>query len=125
MERVDIIRNWLDEQEPCDVIECWNHYQIENCYEEDVYPMDELHEFICDMDPGRIVEEFNQNDDFNYMHMWFYRSIYGYRSFDELDDDNCPVYLDDLASWIDRTEDDCGYQELEDILNDKKEDEDE
>ena len=118
MSRYDRIYDYMaTELDDDELVDAWNHYQVQCCYEDDIYPMCELGLMIGDMDRMEIVNAFAGNKDFDLSDDWFFIGIYGWYSFSVLDDRKSPFDLGDLVSYIDRVEDDCGIGWLEDLFH--------
>ena len=112
MDYEDEIREWLYEQDDDVLVDYWNHYQIENCYEDEIYPMYDLQFHIEGMDKMDIIKEFAGNDKFDSTDDWFYIGIYGWSSFDKIDNKNSPFDYGDLSHYIDCNHDDYIFEEF-------------
>lgn len=119
MKRVERIKEYLEGLNDWELIAIWNEYCCnDNC----IYPMDELDELLGGMAPSEILRAsyygyFNPNDDyfkFNCM-----GNLVSTNSISEFID------IEDLARYIDETENDFGDSEIRDILWDDEEAEDE
>ena len=115
-ERINMIRDCLESMYDRDLIEVWNHYQEEWQGEEYIYTMDLLPEFLEGKDRMDIVEEFAGNTEFKTFEDYFVIGIYGYRSFSYTSDERCPIETDELASWIESNDDDCGNDDLKEVF---------
>lgn len=115
-ERLNLIRDCLERMEDDDIIQCWNHYQDEYRGEDHIYHMYDLPIFIEGMEPMSIVEEFAKNTKFDTSDDYFTITIWGYRSFDWVGHENCPIEISELACWIDDNEDDCDNDDLKEVF---------
>lgn len=118
MKRVERIREYLEGLHDWDLISIWNEWCAnDNC----VYPMDELDELLGGRAPSEILRasfygDINPNDDY-----FKYNSRGNLVSTNTLSD---WVDIEDLARYIDETENDLGDSEISDILwDDEEEDE--
>ena len=112
----DEIRDWLSDQDDDVLIDYWNHYQDQNCYEDNVYPMYDLEYHIEGMEKIDIIKEFGKAD-FDYTDDWFFIDLYGWHSFCRCSEEKCPIEISDLAHWIDCNHDDYIFEEF---LGDKE-----
>ena len=112
--------DYLYDIDDSELIDIWNHIQIEHTTENEVYPMYDLGLTLEGMDPVEIVKEF-AGTEFDPYDDWFYIDIYGYHSFCSIMDS--PIDIQELAHTIVCDNDDCGEGELEDILNGRYDDE--
>lgn len=108
----DEIREWLSDQDDDVLIDYWNHYQDQNCYEDKIYPMYDLEMHIEGMEPIEIVKEFSGADFDCVDDNWFYLTIYGWFSFSRCCEEKCPIEISDLAHWIDCNHDDYIFEEF-------------
>ena len=116
MGRVDRIKEWLREQSEYDIIQIWNQYQRECYYEEEIWDMSELPLYIEGWEPMKVIETF-VGVGFDDGDRYFYFNGQGWPvSFNYIDEGESPICYSDLARYIDREDDDCGYAELQDIL---------
>ncbi len=100
MERRERIREWLQDQDDFDLIEIWNHIQIEHCLEDEIYSMNDLEYMIEGMEPMDIVKEFSSARHFDISDDWFHIDLYGYHSFDCCVRVDCPIDIDDLSYYF-------------------------
>ncbi len=124
--RIDLISEWLSKQDDSDLIEMWNQYQRDNCYESEIWPMSELYVFVEGRDIFDVIDEFC-NGMFRYQDDYFAWSGLGnVRSFNHIYQDGSPYDEGELADYIDQDDNDMGYAELNEILHqdDRREDED-
>lgn len=97
MTQKDYIAQTLKYMEDNKAVDLWNEYQDRNGYEERIYPLCELDDFLCNSTPLEILEsctDIDTNDNY------FYYTIYGYQSFNELDDCYSPINYEDLADFV-------------------------
>ena len=124
MTRQEKIYEYLCEISDGATLDLWEEYCEDNRYDDDrVYYMDFLEDYICGMSAFEAFkmgadngEYFNLNDDY------FQFTIYGIKSFSDIFD---VVDLDDLATWIDDTENTCGDRDLEELLEEYEEEDEE
>lgn len=89
--------------------DAWNQYceQVNN-YDDMIYEMSELDDLLCGSSALEVLdaidtEEFNTGD--NYIK----ETIYGYKSFDDLEDE---LFIDELATYIIENDEDFGLEEI-------------
>ena len=123
-ERKEKIRFFLEDMSDCELISCWNYYVTSNRYEEEIWDMSELIEFIQYMEPMKIIEyfcvpEFCQNDKY-----FYFNSLGNVYSFNYMSDRECPIELSDLVNYI-ADDNDCDDEDLREFLDDLDIEEDE
>ena len=108
------------------LVDLHNEWCEQNRYYEDrIYPMYELDDYIGDLSQYTLGDLFGrfQMDDFDFDHGYFHDTIYGIESTDS------PEYYwidkDELIRYILKHEDCLGNKDVEDILLELDEDEDE
>ena len=78
-------------------------------------------ELLCNNKPSEVVNalhrDYNINDDYAVF------TIYGLNSFSYLGDENSPIDYDEIVNYILDNEDDCGYSEIAEILEEEDEEE--
>lgn len=103
----------LENLRSSDLVEINNQYCEEENYTDDmIFPMDELEDHICGMEPIEIVRMVSGTD-FNLNHNYFKFTIYGIESFDWPDGE---VSIGDIASYIVRRGEDFGNDDIHDAL---------
>ena len=130
-ERLEKIAECLGDMSFSELVDIHNQYcQSENYMDDWIYSMGEFDEILGETKPHELASLIFYGD-FNPNHDWFAFDGYANLVSFSYDDKNCPIDIDDLSRFIDDTEDDCGYSELEDVINeiyeykDSFEDEDE
>lgn len=117
MKRLERIKEYLESLLDWSLIAIWNEY----CGNDDcVYPMGELDELLGRMSPSEILRaayygDINPNDD--YFKYNFRGNLVSTNTISEW------VDIEELAMYIDETENDFGNPEIRDILWDDEEDE--
>lgn len=117
MKRVERIKEYLEGLHDWDLISIWNEY----CANDDcVYPMGELDELLGRMSPSEILRgayygNINPNDD--YFKYDFRGNLVSTNTISEWID------IEELAMYIDETENYFGNSEIMDILWDDEENE--
>lgn len=102
--RFDKIKGILEGMDFCELIEVWNSFCDETRNEAQVFSMKEFDELMERSKPWEIVRSAFFGD-FNPTHDYFTFNGYGnLTSFDYFEDKNCPIYIDDIAEYVDRTE---------------------
>lgn len=105
-----------------DLVQVHNEYCNAANYPDNwVYSMEEFDEIMSGSSPWEIARtcfygDFRPCDD------WF--TFNGYANidtFDYLAEENCPIYIDDIASYILENEDSLNNGEIEEILNEETE----
>lgn len=118
LERITEVLNDLSDYE---LIEAHNRYCENNNYMDDY--IDYMSEIDC-MFSGMSATEFLSKIDFNNFdvnHNYFVYTIYGLVSFDYVADDNCPIDIDEIASYILNNSDDLDCSEIADVLEEIEE----
>lgn len=112
MDTKEKIRAIIDDYVSNDIITLWNDYCESNNYDDDrIYDMYMLDDIACGLEPSEVLKYYG---DININDNYFVLGIYGAESFDYADDENSPVYIDDLINWIIRTEHDDFSEVFED-----------
>lgn len=102
--RFDKIKGILEGMDFDELIAVWNTYCDEVRNEENVYFMEEFNEMFDGVKPWEIARSAFFGD-FNPTHDYFTFNGYGNLvSFDYFTDNNCPIIIDDIAEFVDRTE---------------------
>lgn len=111
MTKHELLIDLLDSMDIDSLVPIWNEYQRDIGYEDEVYYMSE----IDDLFYGCSVSDFLEKlDDFHYRDDFFYFTIYGIESTDNPKDE--PIYLDELADWLEETENNCYDSDLSDLF---------
>ena len=99
-----------------DIIELWNDYCDANNYDDRIYDMCVFDDMACGLAPSEVLRDFSDVD----INDWYFTyGIYGAKSFNCADDENSPVYIDDLIDWIIRTE----HVDFSEVFEDDDDDE--
>ena len=114
------ILEYLQTADDATVVNAWNEYCRDNCYEDELYSMDEFDELMEGKTASEVVEMVRNGggdgccgNEFCYHDDYFMFTIYGVKSIDY------PFKVVDIiavAEWITETENDCGDREIRDIL---------
>lgn len=118
LERITEVLNDLSDYELIDV---HNRYCENNNYMDDY--IDYMSEIDC-MFSGMSATELLSKidfDNFDVNNNYFVYTIYGLVSFDYVDDDNCPICIDEIASYILNNSDDLDCGEIADCLEEIEE----
>lgn len=117
----------LKDMSDSDLITLWNdHCEANRYYDDHIYYMDEFVELECDIGPRsdetplEFIERMQRDfGTFDTEADYFAIGIYGYETFDCLDDKSSPFSYTDLAkSILNEDVDIRGYDELEEIMQD-------
>lgn len=106
------ILNWLREYDS-NMMTAWREYCDDNCYYEDeIYDMDFLNEYMYGFSVIEIIDRCSDVDTSDY---YFKDGVYGLESFNDIEDH---IDIDSLVEWIIENDNDCGEDELREILDD-------
>lgn len=113
-ERTEELEGVLDDLSEDIIVDIWNEYCENNGYSDDmIYYVADLDELVTGTASEVLnaidIEAFNMNDEYMYC------TIYGWRSFSYMSEDN-PIYISDLACWIYDEEEDCDIDEIEELF---------
>lgn len=107
---IDSLRNY-------EIVETWNEYCENSNYYDDYIEYNNIDKLCVGCYPSEVlaridIENYNENDEYAV------NSIYGYRSFNYLDDNNSPVDVEEIALNIVNDMDDSAYSyiDLEEIM---------
>ena len=114
---IEILNDLYDDE----LIRIWNEYQQDNYYENEIYSMNDVDEFVTINNVSDAWDKidfssFNINDDY------FMFTIYGIKSFDNARDE---ISIDDLASYIEDNELTFDIEELEELFEEQEDDDEE
>lgn len=121
MKSLDRIIEVLNDLSDYELIDVHNRYCENNNY------MDDYIEYMSEIDcmfSGMSATEFLSKidfDNFDVNNNYFVYTIYGLVSFDYVDDDNCPICIDEIASYILNNSDDLECSEIADCLEEIEE----
>ena len=118
MTKQDKILEVLETIEESELISMWNERcQAYRYDDEEIFDMYSLDEFFGSMNFSEALNQID-TDNFSLNDDYFYFSIYGARSLTYIDD---VVDLEELAEYIEDTEDTFGNSELEEIFEEDEE----
>lgn len=108
------VREAVDNLDEYDLIGLWNEYCDDNSYYDDRIYGNDIDELLYGLKPSEVLnaidlDNYSENDDY------MIESIYGYRSFSYLSDDNSPYDEDALVEYIMDNEEHFGYLNDDDI----------
>ena len=109
------VREVLENMTDSELIEAWNTRCENDNYMDDYIEFNNLDELLMDCTPTEVWKRID-HDEYNINDTYAVDTPYGYKSFDSADDDNSPIYLDDLVNYIIRECDDLGNSDIEDIF---------
>ena len=121
----ELLVNCLNNMSDDTLVDLYNEWCEQNRYYEDkIYPMYELDDYIGDLSQYTLGDLFGrfQMDDFNFDHDYFRDTIYGIESTDYPE---CLIDKDELVRYILKYEDCLGNKDVEEILLDMDDDEEE
>lgn len=121
MTRFERINEILENMDTAELLAVHNEYcQRNNYYDDEIFEMWEINNFLSgtaeEILNGIVADSFNINN--NYFHV----TIYGIESFDYPSD---YIYTEDIAEYIDRTENNFGNSDIAEILDEYKEESEE
>ena len=111
------IKNALKNMDINDLVNIHNEYcDAANYPDNRIYSMEEFDELMSGSTPWEIARSAFYGD-FRPCDDYFYFNGYGnLASFDYIGEDNTPIYIDDIAEYIEREGDDLWNDEIKDIL---------
>lgn len=121
MTRFERINERLENMDTDELLAVYNEYcQRNNYYDDEIFEMCEINNFLS----GTAEEILNGivADSFNINNNYFRVTIYGIESFDYPDD---YIHTEDIARYIDRTENDFGDSDIAEILDEYEEESEE
>lgn len=112
----DKVKEAIDELTRCEMIALWNEYCDANNYYDDRIEYNDIDELCCGLCPSDVInaidlDNYNLNDDFAV------DSIYGWRSFNYVDDEKSPFDINGLAKYIVNSEEHFGYLDDDEITD--------
>lgn len=118
MEKLEKIKEVLENMSDYDLFSIWNEYARENCYDDEIFELNEdtFNEICSGMTASDIAMKI-QYGNFNFGDDYFVFN--GYANFDSgsLSDF---VYIDDLARYIEDNEETFDNDELEEIFDEEE-----
>lgn len=120
------IKSIIEEMDDDDKIALWNGSCYEYGYDGDeIYYMQEFDDLLSDNTPSEIANQIFYGGGFNPNHDYFARDGYAKLvSFDDVDDEDSPFYIDDLVNRIVRDENAFGNDEIAAVLNGDEDEDD-
>ena len=121
MTNFERINEILENMDTAELLAVHNEYcQRNNYYDDEIFEMWEINDFLS----GTAEEILNGivPDSFNINNNYFRVTIYGIESFDYPDDYIC---IEDIARYIDRTENNLGNSDIAEILDEYEEESEE
>lgn len=107
---------WLE-----DIVSIWNAYvECNNYYDDYIYNMCDLDYELESLTPTEILRK-AEGEDFKTSDSFFYHTIYGINSCNNVEDS--PICISDLAYYIIDNDDSLGNTDIEDILEEHREEE--
>lgn len=119
MNKYDALMAIIEAMQDYEVIDLHNQMcEGNNCMDDYIYNND-IDELLCNQKPSEVAnalhKDYNINDDYAVF------TIYGLNSFSYLGDENSPIDYDEIVDYIIDNEDDCGYSEIAEILEEDDE----
>lgn len=125
MTRYEKILDAIKEMDTADLVSLHNAYcDISNNMDDYIYSMDEFDEIVGNMQPWEVARCCYYGHEFCPAHAYFWFN--GYANLESSDYFPCkhgPIYLEDIAAYIDREEDTLENDEIQDILDEMEEEE--
>jgi hypothetical protein len=121
----ELVCKCLESMREYEKVDVYNEYCDKNkCYDDKIYPMYELEDYIGDLSQYTIGDLFGrfQMEDFNFDDAFFRDTIYGIESANYVE---CWMETDELVDYIVEHEDCLGNKDIEEALLEADEDEDE
>lgn len=121
MNKYDALYATIEGMQDYEIIDLHNQMCEGNKYMDDYIYDNDIDELLCGRKPSEVVnelyEDYNINDDYAVF------TIYGLNSFSYLGAENSPIDYDEIINYIIDNEDDCGYSEIAEILEEYDEEE--
>ena len=123
MTRYEAIKEAIENMNSDDIIALHNDYCENSGYMDDfVYSMEEIDEMLNGKTPDEILN-MSFYGDFKPCDDYFTFDGYGNLvSFDCASDSKSPIYIDDIARYVDDNDDSLGASDIDDILLEYEED---
>lgn len=118
MDRKHRIMDYLNSLEMVDLVQCYNDYAEANNYER-IFPLELIDEF--ESTEGRTFSQIVKAGKYiNFDDIYFIYTPYGIESFTYADDKPSPIFVSEIADYIDRNDDDFGYADIREILEENE-----
>ena len=121
MNKHDALMATIEAMQDHEIIDLHNQMCEGNNYMDDYIYDNDIDDLLCNQKPSEVVNalhrDYNINDDYAVF------TIYGLNSFSYLGDENSPIDYDEIVNYILDNEDDCGYSEIAEILEEEDEEE--
>lgn len=115
------LREVLENLEEWTLIGVWNEYcDAESYYDDRIYSMADFDDLLSGCSPTEVVEAINSN--FSTADNWCRYTVYGWESFDYLDD---VIDMDDLIDYILDNETSLGNADIQEFLDEEETEEEE
>jgi len=119
MTRYDWIKRILNNMNTAEIVEIHNQYcESADCMEKYIYSMDEFNEVMENTSPWQIVSMCFSGYKFSPEHDYFCFNDDGdLESFDSAPSKNSGISINDIAGYIDKTEDSLNNEEIQELFN--------
>lgn len=121
MNKYDKLMATIEAMQDYEVIDLHNQMCEGNNYMDDYIYNNDIDELLCGKSPSEVVNELHSDYNINDNYAVF--TIYGLNSFSYLNDESSPIDYDEIVNYILGNEDDCGYSEIAEILEEEEEEE--
>lgn len=123
---VEAIKDAIDDLTEQERVYLWNERCEGYKYYDDYIDNNDIDELLCGRKPSEVFSEVDTGN-YDIVDDWVCNTIYGYRSFNYLEDNNSPFDIDELVEWYcDEGYETTTYLDAEDfIIEDEDEDNEE
>lgn len=120
--KYDALMATIEAMQDYEVIDLHNQMCEGNNYMDDYIYDNDIDELLCGKNkPSEVVNELHEDYNINDNYAVF--TIYGLNSFSYLGDENSPIDYDEIVNYILDNDDDCGYSEIAEILEEEEDEE--
>lgn len=125
MTRYEMIKAALENLDSVSLVTIWNDFcDADNRYDDHIYSMDEFDAIMSNMSPFEIARAAYYSGKFCPAHNYFWFNGYGnLESNDFPAVDDSPIYISEIAQYIDDNSDALGNDEIEEVLDSYTEEE--
>lgn len=121
--KYDQIKEILANMDDCDLVALHNAYcDATKTWDNQVFSIEDFDEIMNGKEPWEIARACFYGRNFCPVDSWFWFNGYGnLESTDYFPCKHGPIYVEDIADYIERTEDNLDYDEIQAILEDDEE----
>lgn len=123
---IEKIKEAINNLKEYEQVGLWNDRCMYENYMDDYIESNDPDEFLYGKTPTEILSAVD-TENYNIHDNWAYATIYGWVSFDYLDDENSPFDIDEIIDWYCYNEgyEQTDYLDYEELIEDEDEDSEE